>query len=99
MRARSFAPPVHWQAARLFHVMIAANWLQCEAPLFQKGGRLLHIVEPGCKLAECAGQRDIMINGQSSSVNGRLLRPKLLAFMPNLVKSSQAVGSMRRESP
>ena len=37
-----------------------------------------------------------MINDHLSTVYGRLLQPKLLDLEPNLVPSSQAVGSIRR---
>ena len=47
---------------------------------------------------ECVAQRGIMINDQIAAVHGKLLRPKLLALEPQLVGSSQAVGSRRRGS-
>ena len=83
-------------AARLVHALISGCWLQREAPLSWKGGHLFHIRKPGGKQYDCEGQRGATINDHLSSINGKLLRPSLLAIELASVPFSQAVGSARR---
>ena len=44
----------------------------------------VHNPKPGSRPTQCVEQRGIMINDHSSTVSGRLLRPRLLAVEPNL---------------
>ena len=64
----------------------------------EKKVKHLHIPKPGGTSAECDGSQGVMMNDQVAAVNGRLLRPLLLAVEATLATSSQSVGSATRES-